>query len=237
MVIVIGEGLAMVDRFCWRIAWLDILPSPFTLHHSDPTVSCAFPVVGQCPIAPIASTTEGIGRRRRGRLAGFAHLFREVFRGRIQAMFYGAIVWDPWLILSQIVCIQCLNYVSLGLLLWFLVGLHVPRFTLQYFFDFSMFTTSTRTGWCIIAAFLLNALAGAGFLLLVVERAKKCVDFTVTMYIIHLFLCLLYGGLPSSITWWVVNGIGIVIMAVLGEWLCLRREVKEIPIRSTRTSI
>lgn len=152
-------------------------------------------------------------------------------------MFYGALVWDPWLIVSQIICIQCLNYVSLGLSLWLLVGMHVPRFTLKYFFDYSMITISSITGWCAIVAFFLNALAGAVFLLLVVERAKKCLDFTVTMYIIHLFLCLFYGGFPSSFTWWLVNGIGVVAMAVLGEWLCIRRELREIPIRSSRASV
>lgn len=157
--------------------------------------------------------------------------------GQVIAMFYGAMVWDPWLIVSQIVCIQALNYLSLGVLLWLLVGTHVPRFSLNYFFDYSTLTTSTFTGWLTIVGFLLNALAGAGYLLFVVERAKKCLDFAATMYIIHLFLCLLYGGLPSSITWWVVNGIGVVVMALLGEWLCIRRELREIPMRSTRASV
>ena len=76
----------------------------------------------------------------------------------------------------------------------------------------------------------------SAYLLLIVERAKKCLDFTVTMYIIHLFICLIYGGLPSSIAWWVVNGIGAATMAVLGEWLCIRRELREIPTRSSRAS-
>lgn len=37
-------------------------------------------------------------------------------------MFYGATIWDPVLIIAQIVAIQCLFYVSLGLLLWVLLG-------------------------------------------------------------------------------------------------------------------
>lgn len=152
-------------------------------------------------------------------------------------MFYGAMVWDPWLIVSQMVCMQCLSYLSLGLLLWVLVGMHAPSFTLHLFFDYSMLSTSSFTGWCIIAAFILNSFAGAGYLLLIVERAKKCLDFTATMYIVHLFLCLIYGGLPSSITWWVVNAVGVVITAVLGEWLCIRRELREIPTRSSRASV
>ncbi|KAH7423933.1 hypothetical protein KP509_12G081800 [Ceratopteris richardii] len=152
-------------------------------------------------------------------------------------MFYGAVAWDPWLIVSQIVCMQCLSYLSLGVLLWLLVGTHAPEFTLRYFFDYSTITASSFTGWCTIAAFLLNSIIGAGFLLFVVERNRKCLDFAATVYIIHLFLCLIYGGLPSSLTWWLVNGLSVASMTCIGEWLCLRRELRDIPTRNTRASI
>jgi hypothetical protein len=75
-------------------------------------------------------------------------------------MFYGAIVWDPWLIVSQIVCLQCLYYLALGLSMSLLVGTRVPRLTLLYFFDFATLTPRTPTGWCAIASFLLAAVAG-----------------------------------------------------------------------------
>ena len=40
----------------------------------------------------------------------------------MSSMFYGTQVWDPVLIVAQIVTIQCLFYISFGLLLWILVG-------------------------------------------------------------------------------------------------------------------
>ncbi|KAJ7962969.1 Protein SYS1 like [Quillaja saponaria] len=92
------------------------------------------------------------------------------------------------------------------------------------------------TGRCVIASFLLSSLAGAGYMFYVIERANKCLDFSATLYIIHLFICVTYGGWPSSITWWVVNGTGIAVMALLGEYLCIRREVQEIPITRLRSS-
>ncbi|TVU34351.1 hypothetical protein EJB05_16183 [Eragrostis curvula] len=147
-------------------------------------------------------------------------------------MFYGAMVWDPWLIVSQIVCLQCLYYLTLGMLMSLLVGTRVPRLTLLYLFDFATLTPRTPTGWCAIASFLLAAVAGAGFMLYVIERAKKCLDFAATLYIIHLFISIVYGGWPASVTWWVVNITGLAIMALLGEYLCIRRELKEIPISS-----
>ncbi|KAH7686571.1 Integral membrane protein SYS1-related protein [Dioscorea alata] len=152
-------------------------------------------------------------------------------------MFYGAVVWDPWLILSQIVCLQCLYYLTLGLFMSILVGTRVSRMTLVYFFDFSTLTASTATGWCAIIAFLLTSLAGSVYMFYIVERAKKCLDFSATLYIIHLFICIIYGGWPSSITWWVLNVTGLALMSLLGEWLCIRREMREIPITRLRSNV
>ncbi|CAL9083701.1 unnamed protein product [Musa acuminata var. zebrina] len=152
-------------------------------------------------------------------------------------MFYGAIVWDPWLIVSQIVCFQCLYYLTLGSFMAILVGTRVSHMSLMYFFDFSTLTASTVTGWCAIVSFLLSSLAGAIYLVYLVERAKKCLDFSATLYIIHLFICIIYGGWPSSITWWVVNVTGLALMSLLGEWLCIRRELQEIPITRLRSNV
>lgn len=74
----------------------------------------------------------------------------------------------------------------------------------------------------------------AAYVFILVERAKKCLDFTVTLYIIHLILCCLYTGFPTSFLWWFVYVVCVVVTALLGEWLCMRRELKDIPMRSTR---
>ena len=37
-------------------------------------------------------------------------------------------------------------------------------------------------------------------------------------------------------TWWVVNGTGLVVMSLLGEYLCIKRELREIPITRLRSS-
>jgi hypothetical protein len=75
-------------------------------------------------------------------------------------MFYGAMIWDPWLILAQIVCIQSLYYMSLGVFLWVFVGTQVPELTLKYFFNNSLVTGASVVGWSIIAAYIVNALCG-----------------------------------------------------------------------------
>ncbi|XP_071725017.1 uncharacterized protein [Rutidosis leptorrhynchoides] len=151
-------------------------------------------------------------------------------------MFYGATIWDPCLIVTQIVCLQCLYYLTLGVLLSILVGSHLSRMSLVYFFDYAALTTSTVTGWCVIVSFLLSSLAGSVYMLYLIERSKKCLDFSATLYIIHLFICIIYGGWPASITWWVVYGTCIAAMTCLGERLCMIRELRDITIPRHRTS-
>lgn len=92
-------------------------------------------------------------------------------------MFYGAAVWDPWLIVAQIVCLQCLYYLTLSLFLALLVGIRISKMSLFYLFDYAAVTTSTVTGWCVIVSFLLTSLAGAGYLLYLIERTKKVLRF------------------------------------------------------------
>ncbi|XP_042444030.1 protein SYS1 homolog isoform X1 [Zingiber officinale] len=152
-------------------------------------------------------------------------------------MFYGTSVWDPWRIVAQIVCLQCLYYLTLGFFMVLLVGTRVSRMSLMYLFDFSTLVASSVTGWCAIVSFVLSSLAGAVYLLYLIERVKKCLDFSATLYIIHLFICIVYGGWPSSITWWVVNILGLALMFFLGGWLCMRRESREIPITRLRSSL
>lgn len=69
-----------------------------------------------------------------------------------------------------------------------------------------------------------------------IERSKKCLDFSATLYIVHLFICIVYGGWPASLTWWIVNGSGIAVMALLGERLCIKRELQEISLTRFRSS-
>lgn len=74
-------------------------------------------------------------------------------------------------------------------------------------------------------------------MIFVVERARKCLDFSATLYIIHLYLCILNGGWPSSMAWWVVNGTGLAVMALLAEYLCIKREQHEIPMDRFHSSM
>lgn len=95
---------------------------------------------------------------------GLFGCFREfgswVLSEPVKTMFYGAGLWDPWLIVIQITCLQCLYYLTLGVFMAIFVGTHVSRMSLVYFFDYAAITASTVTGWRVIASFMLSSVAG-----------------------------------------------------------------------------
>ena len=99
----------------------------------------------------------------------------------------------------------------------------------------------------------------SGFLCVVIGRAKKCLDFTATVYFVHFVNCTVYSGFPSGVAWWALTTCSIVVMAMLGwvyqyfpraftacitpganlfsvfrlfhrECLCFQRELREIPL-------
>lgn len=141
-------------------------------------------------------------------------------------------VWDPIQIIAQIVAIQALFYVSLGLLQWMLVGPYVPHLEVNTMFDWRWVSFKNFQGWMVAVATLANALAAAAYLRFIIKRAKKCLDFAATCYLIHLVAVGAYSGLPSQAAWWVVLGSSLAVTAVLGEWLCMRLELAEIPLAS-----
>jgi hypothetical protein len=76
-------------------------------------------------------------------------------------------------------------------------------------------------------SFVLRSLA----LWFIVKRTKQCLDFSGTAHLIHLLVCWSYNGaFPSSMSWWVLNIVCLAIMCVCAEFLCMRTELKAIPL-------
>eukprot|EP01025_Chloroclados_australasicus_P041013 TRINITY_DN4320_c0_g1_i1.p3 TRINITY_DN4320_c0_g1~~TRINITY_DN4320_c0_g1_i1.p3 ORF type:complete len:209 (+),score=16.23 TRINITY_DN4320_c0_g1_i1:177-803(+) len=154
-------------------------------------------------------------------------------------MLYGSEIWDPLFIICQIAIVQSLYYVSLGFLIYATVGLYVGmgNVSLNYLMDYRAMAMNSRTGWLTILACALNAVPGAFWLSFFVQRAKKCLDFTVTCHFIHLCVCWGVIGFPKSVEWWITNLLGLTVMTLLGEWLCVRREMEDIPMSELRARI
>ncbi|KAG2446260.1 hypothetical protein HXX76_000851 [Chlamydomonas incerta] len=149
-------------------------------------------------------------------------------------MLYGQAVWDPILIVAQIITLQCLFYLTLGLFQGLFIGPYVSRLSIAYLFSWRMYSIGTYSGVISVLSLLLTAVLGSVFLVWIVERAKKCLDFASTCFIFHLWFCWQYDGFPARFEWWLANILGLIIMSLFGEWLCLRREMQEIPLNTLR---
>jgi hypothetical protein len=126
---------------------------------------------------------------------------------------------------------QCIFYASLGFFLFFFGYLLNETILLDHFFSYQEIALTTKLGLVTTISFLLTAIISALFLVLVVERAKKCLDFSATVHIFHLLGCIFYGGFPTLWLWWLLQGVSLLIMTVLGEYMCWQRELREIPLR------
>lgn len=140
-------------------------------------------------------------------------------------------VWDPCMILAQMGTLQCCFYVSLG---FWIVILDVlagyPR-SLDQIFKYQSLFMSQSHGKLMITAVICNAFSSSLALWHVVQRTKLCLDYTCTVHFFHVLLCWYYNGfLANNFSWWVINTISVTIMCVSGEFLCMRTELKAIPV-------
>ena len=134
------------------------------------------------------------------------------------------------MILAQIVALQSLFYIFLGLLLAALDRLFDVPLTFSQLFSAHAVRLTHASAWLVIVATLLNAGVVSVILMLIVERAKKILDFAFTAHTIHLVLCVCFYGFPSNWEWWVLSGVSLTLEAVVGEYLCMRQELREIRV-------
>ena len=143
--------------------------------------------------------------------------------------------FDPVLILLQIVALQSLYYVCLGTCLVTLHSIMSEPLSMDQVFSGSSVNFVSVTGNMNVMSILLASVGGAYVMSTVVDRARKCVDFTFTIYFVHVAICTMYEEFPLQWEWWVVNVFGSVAMASLGEFLCAQREMEDIPLYSSST--
>lgn len=140
-------------------------------------------------------------------------------------------VWDPTLIIAQIITMQCLYYITLGLTSALLLKFLDQKPALEYLFDPSSSLLFGQEQAVIIFAHIINSLFGAVALWYIIQRAKQCLDFSCTLHFFNFIACCVYSGsLVTSFVWYFVQLVCIVLMVVIGEYLCFKTDLKDIPL-------
>ena len=138
--------------------------------------------------------------------------------------------FNPRLIFSQIVALQSFHYLTLGFCIQCNHVVYGSSITIDRIFTSQYIDVWTGEGWVDNGAVLVSALVGSLLLAVIVEKSKKCLDFSVTLFFIHFLACCLYGGAPNTYSWWIVHILATIIMTLLGEYFCSIREMNEIPL-------
>jgi hypothetical protein len=112
-------------------------------------------------------------------------------------------------------------------------GPYALKLAVFHLFDWRQTTFNNLQGWMVFIAFFINSFLVSIAIRFIVKRAKKCLDFSATVYFIHLVAVSLFSnGIPRGTSWWLCTLSSFAITAVFSEWLCLQDEMKEIPLAS-----
>jgi protein SYS1 len=147
-------------------------------------------------------------------------------------MFYGAEVWDPVQITSQIISLQACFYLVVGFWAWFLSMIFGSVVSLDYIFSADALSVHYVLGWAPVMAHAMTIPVMCAIFVHIVERARKCLDFATTVYGNHLVLCWITYGFPTTWEWWALNVTGMIVTILLSEYLCYQKEMQTIPVSS-----
>lgn len=138
-------------------------------------------------------------------------------------------------ILKQICILQFVFYfafASVALFVSVLFGIH---FQIGNIWDHAKYGFDTDESALVSLIFYFSIVVVSAVLPAVVERTRKCLDFVITLAFIHLVLSSLSHGFPWHLHWWLIVVSGCTACTLIGEYLCMREEQREIPLDSGTT--
>ena len=109
-------------------------------------------------------------------------------------------------------------------------GPYTDHLSLDHVFSYRTLDFRSFGSWMTALSHFGAAVAAAVAVAALVERAKKCLDFASTAYALHFAACCVVGGFPRGGGWWLVNAGGFAAAALSSEFVCLQREMADIPL-------
>jgi len=149
-------------------------------------------------------------------------------RGRL----FGREEFDPSYIILQILSLQSVFYTTqatLTVLFNHLFGLKrdlLQVLSAESFEFWDSYSLVAVLVTCLTSPVLVLALV------FVVERASKCLDFSVTIFVVHAVLVCAYKGFPLEVAWWVLQVVNLGSVVLVAEFICLKIEQQEIVLSS-----
>jgi hypothetical protein len=136
--------------------------------------------------------------------------------------------FNPILISSQIILLISIFYV---IFIFFTIT-YSTLFGLQVHIDqiLSVDSFDNSYGYCALSANLSTHVIMTFVYIIVVEKANKILDYSLTTFFIHFLLTTLNSRIPFTFAWWVVN-LGCFISVILvSEFISLKIDQRDISL-------
>jgi hypothetical protein len=147
-------------------------------------------------------------------------------------LFAGQIGFDPITIILQIVALQFCYYSTLSFCLFFVNGLFYGSFRphLGQIFSPSSLDLSYNYSSATLFSHILNIPFVVAALAYIVEKANKCLDFTVTIFFYHFLASWIAYKFPNQLSWWLYHGCLVTVTVLVSEYFCMKLETAEIKL-------
>ncbi|KAH8819797.1 integral membrane protein S linking to the trans Golgi network-domain-containing protein [Xylogone sp. PMI_703] len=135
----------------------------------------------------------------------------------------------PLRILSQIVLLQVIYYVSAMVLILFTALVAGKHFSVDLVLSWRSLRGDNTVGWMLGLVWMLNSFIGVIALMVLVSRSKLIPDFALTLHFLHLVVTSLYShSIPQHWLWWALQVASAAFMTFVGVWACQWRELRPI---------
>ena len=136
----------------------------------------------------------------------------------------------PKIIISSILMISSAYYIinilfTIFFNSFFGIRLHINQIISDKALDFSSIYGSSY----LLSLFFTYVFMIVVFIL-IVDKARNILDFVLTNFFIHLIICTINSGFPSSFIWWVIQGIVLTLVTLISEFISLKIEQQEIKL-------
>ena len=146
-------------------------------------------------------------------------------------LFAGGRGFDPTTISMEIVSLQLAYYTILGVCVLAVDLLFGLKPTLGQIFVPSCFDLSLSYSLCTLTANIMAMIPYVIAQAFIIEKANKVLDFTLTTFIIHFVLVIVYNGkLIWHFDWWVTHALLIIVTVLFSEFVLMRIEQQEIKL-------
>jgi hypothetical protein len=142
--------------------------------------------------------------------------------------FMSAQEFSPKMVVLQICAIQSIFYLCFIGTTTFMAILWGFPYSLYAFFDHMQYSFKTNSKSFLVIMLWINLVGIACILPRIIERTRKCLDFVITLVFIHFIVTWIVSGFPTTGSWWTIWASGAAGCTLLGEYLCLREEQREI---------